>query len=82
MNKQLLSRLLMIMVFTIGFVRPVVAQRLDRLEILHAGYPRAFYFRATEAMARDARWSFEKWRRRSISAFTPGSSSVTRRSWF
>ena len=44
---------------------PVWAQtpggRLDRLDILNAGYPRVYFFRSSEGMAAQPRITFERW---------------------
>ncbi len=39
------------------------AADLEELEILRAGYPRAFFFRAAEGAARSRRFSYEQWER-------------------
>ncbi|UCD28225.1 MAG: hypothetical protein JSV03_14215, partial [Planctomycetota bacterium] len=41
----------------------VTAQGLNQLEIMNAGYPRAFFFRNCEGLARSGQMTFEQWER-------------------
>ena len=46
---------------TLAVTSPLVAQRLDSLDVLNRGYPRAFFFRMAEGQARSGRVPWETW---------------------
>ncbi|RKY22837.1 MAG: hypothetical protein DRP79_10135, partial [Planctomycetota bacterium] len=56
---RFLRVILLLLIFPLGACR--AENRLEKLTILRAGYPRAFFFRATEGFARARRLPFEEW---------------------